>query len=305
MDQKPAAAPTGFQHDYADVNGQTLHYAHFGAGNGRPVFFVHGFPEFWFAWRRQLGEFGRDHHAIAHDMRGYNLSSKPDGVDNYKARHHVEDLAALMGHLGYARGTVVAHDWGGSIAWAFALTYPEKVETLIIVNAPHPGLFARLLRDDPAQQKASGYMIKYRSPDAEEYCMEDGFARMRRGTLDPIMAKGGLTQDEAHEYLKAWSRPGAITAMLNFYRAMGMAPPDRKTGAPAIVPDLTVEQTTVRVPTRVIWGMRDPYLLPQCMRGLPEFVPDLEVHEIPDGTHWVIHEFPDEVNATIRSWLPG
>ena len=123
-------------HRYADVNGVSLHYAT--EGSGPLILFVHGFPEFWYAWKNQLAEFGRDHHAVAPDMRGYNLSSKPPAVEQYAVPHLVEDLSQLARHLGHERFTLVAHDWGGVAAWAFAMVHPDRLERLIVVNAPHP-----------------------------------------------------------------------------------------------------------------------------------------------------------------------
>ena len=145
------------EHRYADVNGVRLHYAT--AGRGKLILFLHGFPEFWYAWKQQLSEFARDYQAVAPDLRGYNLSSKPAEVEQYAVTHLVEDVRALAAHLGHSRFILVGHDWGGAVAWATALYHPEAVENLIIINAPHPGIFERELRSNPAQQQASQYML--------------------------------------------------------------------------------------------------------------------------------------------------
>src|SRR6266550_6023405 len=162
---KEAKAPM-LKHEYAEVNGERLHYVT--TGKGKLIMFVHGFPEFWYEWKNQLAEFGRDYQAVAPDMRGYNLSSKPADVDQSQVKYMVEDLRALAEKLGHRKFILVAHDWGGGIAWAFAIAHPEYLEKLIIINAPHPALFARELRDNPAQQKASRYMLDFRAPGAEE-----------------------------------------------------------------------------------------------------------------------------------------
>ena len=141
-----------FAHDYAEVNGICLHYAL--AGAGPLILFAHGFPQFWSAWKAQLAKLGRDHRAVAPDLRGYNLSSKPDGVENYEVRHLVEDLRTLAVQLGYDRFTLVGHDWGGVVAWAFAIRHPGLLGRLVIVNAPHPGVLARELHENPAQRRA-------------------------------------------------------------------------------------------------------------------------------------------------------
>lgn len=163
-----------FSDGYADVNGVRLHYV--SAGEGEPILFAHGFPEFWHMWKPQLAEFGRDHHAVALDMRGYNLSSKPEGVDNYAVDILAEDFRALAEHLGCDKFTLVAHDWGGIVAWAFAIKHPEYLEKLIIINAPHPGIFARLFDGNPDQQAASQYMLLFRSPMAEETLSADNYS---------------------------------------------------------------------------------------------------------------------------------
>ncbi|MCH8113151.1 MAG: alpha/beta hydrolase [Proteobacteria bacterium] len=291
-----------FEHAYADLDGVRLHYAR--AGEGELVVFVHGFPEFWYAWKNQLAEFSRDHLAVAYDTRGINLSSKPEGVSDYAPKHLIADLKGLIAHLGHQLAVVVGHDWGGVGAWAFALAHPDMVAKLVIINAPHPGVFTRLLREDRAQQKASGYMLKYRSAEAEDYLLGDGCAELRKSILDPGRAQGYFDDQDAAQYLAAWTQPGAMTAALNYYRAMRMTPP-HKDGTPAQAPGIDPARLTVRVPTLVVWGMKDRFLLPQNLDGLEDYVPDLRVHRSAEGSHWVIHECPDEVNRTLRAFLDG
>ena len=286
-------------HHYADVNGQRLHYA--SEGRGPLVMFVHGFPEFWYAWQGQLAEFGRDHHAVAPDMRGYNLSSKPKDVKDYAVPLLVEDLAALADHLGARKFTLVAHDWGGAVAWAFSLMKPERLERLVIVNAPHPAIFQRLLAENANQQKASQYMLMFRSAEAEGMLSNDNFALLRQMVLGEGQPGGWATPDDIKAYLEAWGRPGALTGGLNFYRAARVGPPVPGEAARGISSDLA--GMTVKVPTLVIWGEKDRALLPANLDGLEQFVPDLTVRRIPDGTHWVAHEKPAEVNGHIREFL--
>jgi epoxide hydrolase 4 len=286
-------------HHYANVNGQRLHYV--SEGQGPLVMFVHGFPEFWYAWQGQLAEFGRDHQAVAPDMRGYNLSSKPPDVKDYAVPLLVEDLAALADHLGAPRFTLVAHDWGGAVAWAFAIMKPERLDRLVIVNAPHPAIFQRLLAEHPGQQKASQYMLMFRSPESESLLSADNFALLRQMVLGEGQPWGWATPDDTKAYLEAWGRPGALTGGLNFYRAARVGPPAPGEAARGISSDLA--GMTVKVPTLVIWGEKDRALLPANLDGLEQFVPDLTVRRIPDGTHWVAHEKPAEVNGHIREFL--
>src|SRR4029453_19293275 len=255
-------------HHYADVNGQRLHYA--SEGKGPLMMFVHGFPEFWYAWQGQLAEFGRDHHAVAPDMRGYNLSSKPKDVKDYAVPLLVEDLAALADHLGAKKFPLVAHDWGRGVAWAFALMKPERLERLVIVNAPHPAIFQRLLAGNPDQQKASQYMLMFRSAEAEGMLSNDNFARLRQMVLGEGQPGGWATPADTKAYLEAWGQPGALTGGLNLSRAARVGPPGRGEPARGIATDLAA--MTVKVPTLVIWGEKDRALLTPNLDGLDRVV---------------------------------
>jgi pimeloyl-ACP methyl ester carboxylesterase len=300
-----------------------------GEGNGRLILFAHGFPEFWYEWKDQLAEFGRDFLAVAPDLRGYNLSEKPEGVEQYASRHVIADLRALAAHLGRGRFTLVGHDWGGAIAWGFAIAHPELLERLVIVNAPHPGIFERELRENRAQQRASAYMRRFRQPSAETLLAEGNFRRLRAALLDDGLARGYFTPDDADAYLAAWSQPGALTGGLNYYRAMRIAPPATapESGQDLFVHDLPpldpaeaddpgdvsgrparprdIAALTVHVPTLVIWGERDTALLTGNLDGLADYVPDLTLRRVPDGSHWVIHEQPELVNGAIREFVGG
>lgn len=284
---------------YAAPDGIRLHYIE--AGAGLPMLFVHGFPEFWYAWECQLAEFSKDHRAVALDMRGHNLSDKPADAKAYRPKHLVADLRGMIDHLG-GKAIVVAHDWGGAAAWNLATAHPERIEKLVIINSPHPVAFARELRNSPAQQQASAYMNWLRRPGAAEKLLEDDCARLvamlRQSTSDP----GWLTPELLARYREAWTQPGAMDASLNFYRASPLHP--AAPGEPAdTVPDLQPQDFTVRVPTLVIWGERDAALLPGLLDGLDACVSDLHIARIPDASHWVIHEQPAQVNRLIREFL--
>jgi len=289
------------EHNYAALsNGITLHYA--ACGEGPLILFVHGFPEFWYEWKDQLAEFGRDHRAVAPDLRGYNLSSKPAEVSAYKAKHLVEDLRLLIDHLGAQRCVLVAHDWGGAIAWNFAAAHPERLERLVIINAPHPVIFSRELRENPAQQAASAYMNLFRSEKAERVLSEHDHERLVRMTLEAWAANGGAaTAEDTRAYQGAWSQPGALTGGLNWYRASPLHPPEA--GGADLPPQLDAGLFRVSVPTLVIWGERDEALLTSNLDGLETLVDDLRVVRIPDGSHWVVHERPTKVNGLIREFL--
>jgi pimeloyl-ACP methyl ester carboxylesterase len=289
------------EHQYAVVNGIRMHYVT--AGSGKLILFAHGFPEFWYEWRRQLDEFGRGHRAVAPDLRGYNLTEKPQAVDQYRPKHLIEDLRALAAHLDGGKFVLVAHDWGGAVAWAFALAYPELLEKLVIINAPHPGIFARLMHSHPAQQAASQYMRMFCTPEAEEILSRDGYQALIDIVLTHGLKRGYFDEADRTAYIDAWSQPGALTGGLNYYRASRLLPPAPGTPPPASELVLDTAALTVHVPTLVIWGERDSALTLANLDGLEELVPDLTVRRIPDANHWVVHQKPDLVNAYIREFL--
>ncbi len=295
------------EHRYAEVNGVKLHYVT--EGKGRLMLFLHGFPEFWYAWKAQLKEFGKDHQAVAVDMRGYNLSSRPETVDQYAIPLLVGDVKALADHLlpkdGPKKLVLVGHDWGGAIAWIFAGTYPDYLEKLVIINAPHPGVFQRELRSNPDQQKASSYMVLFRSEKAEATLSADDFGTLARAVFEGSAKPEAFSEEDRRAYLEAWRQPGALTGGLNYYRAarVGPPPPDAAPDSPPPPDEANLPALTVKVPTLVIWGEKDRALLTGNLDGLDKFVPDLRIRRIPDATHWVVHEYPDKVHSYIREFL--
>lgn len=298
-----AFAPPPIEHDTVEVNGVTLHYAK--SGKGELILFLHGFPEFWYAWKNQLAEFGRDRLAVAPDMRGYNLSSKPADVDQYRVPMLVADVHALAERLGFGatrKFTLVGHDWGGAVAWAYAIAHPETLDKLVIVNAPHPTVFQRELRENPAQQKASQYMLMFRGPDAEKTLSANDHAMLVQLVLGEGLEQGSVTQADKKAYLDAWSQPGALTGGLNYYRAAQVGPP---TATQAVPTEFVrgAAASKVNVPTLVIWGERDTALLTGNLEGLDAYVPKLTIRRIPDATHWVVREKPDLVNRAIREFI--
>lgn len=285
---------------FAEVNGVRLHYVT--AGRGPLIVFLHGFPEFWYEWKDQLPEFAKDHRALAPDMRGYNLSEKPAGVEHYEMKDLVEDVRALADHLGYKKFILVGHDWGGGVAWGFAIAHPEYLEKLIIINCPHPAILARELAGNPAQQKASQYMLLFRSPQAEQFLSLNNYAGLVEAVLADGLKTGVFTAADKQAYIAAWSQPGALTGGLNYYRAANLGPPSPD--APS-APPLDPANMLVKVPTLVIWGEKDTALLTGNLDGMDKFVPNLTIKRIPDGSHWVIHEKPALVNSYIREYLGG
>jgi len=294
---------------YANLpNGMRLHFASTGSP-GRPMLlFLHGFPEAWFAWEAQLEAFGAQYYAVAVDLRGFNRSGKPADVEAYRPHKIVEDLRLLIAHLGYRETQVVAHDWGGAIAWNLAIRAPQSVHRLVIINAPHPFIFARQLSDNPAQQQASAYMHWLRKPGSENLLAENDFQR-----LDAILAAGPASGNHWYRepvrarYHAAWSIPGegashGLTGGVNYYRASPLHPATAQDPAMAVTP-MRAQDWIVPVPVRVIWGMQDTALLASLLDGLDQLCPDLRITRIPDASHWVIHEYPGRVNALLAQAL--
>ena len=295
--------------EYADVNGVRLHYMT--AGQGKLILFAHGFPEFWYMWKHQVAEFSKDHQAVALDMRGYNLSSKPDGVENYQVEHLIEDFRALVEHLGHEKFTLVAHDWGGIVAWQFANRYPEMLDKLVIINAPHPGVFARLIDDNADQQSASQYVLLLRSPMAEQVLSMDDYAPLLGGLQTDAAP---FSDEDKQKYIEAWSQPGGLTGAINYYRAVPFEPAadeasadiagDASAGSAAdFLDEAPREMLDVKTATLVIWGEEDTALTIHNLDGLDDFVPDLKIERVPGASHWVVREQPELINKLIRDFI--
>jgi epoxide hydrolase 4 len=289
-------------HHFADLDECRLHYVR--RGEGKPMLFLHGFPQFWFLWRRQLADLGRDHAVYAPDMRGYNLSCRPEEIEAYRMRHLLADIRGLVDELELAPLTLVGHDWGGIVSWAFALKHPEVLEKLVIIDGPPPFTWNRDLRESPKQRNAVNYMLEFSkpSPEPEEMMAANGFSLM-----DNLMVRIGgagakLTDEERAIYHEAWAQPGALRGGLNYYRAARMGEQVAAGGVPEEYAAKITSQT-VNVPTLVIWGENDAALLPTLTRGLSEWVPELRVEIVPGAGHWVPYERPDEVNALIRDFV--
>ncbi|MBB4837089.1 pimeloyl-ACP methyl ester carboxylesterase [Sphingomonas kyeonggiensis] len=266
-----------------------------------PIVLLHGFPESHRTWRHQIAALARDHYVIAPDQRGFGYSARPEGVASYTPDKPVADLLALADHLGIGPFTLVGHDWGGAIAWMAALQNPQRIARLIIVNAPHPLVFQRSIFDDPAQRAASQYITAFRNPDFEQFVERIGLETF----FDESFAKytdAAKLEPEKPAYLAEWSQPGAMTAMLNWYRASAILVP-----APGETPErpawLDAPFPPVTQPTLVIWAMQDTALLPVQLDGLEALVPDLTVVRIAGAGHFVPWEKPELVNEAILEWL--
>jgi pimeloyl-ACP methyl ester carboxylesterase len=288
------------------VNGIELHLRAMGEPNAPLVLFLHGFPEYSGAWDGVLPAFAGAFHAVAPDQRGYALSSKPEGLEAYRIKHLVRDILALGDHLSPHRPfALVAHDWGASVGYATAIAAPSRVSKLVVINGVHPGPFQKAVVEDEAQRQASSYFHYLRDPQAEARLSANNFEKLL-GMLSRFGPQPWLTPEKRAGYLEAWGQPGALTGMLNWYRATPIVVPrPGETVDPATLPKLDPAQLRVRMPHLVIWGMDDRALLPITRATLADYCDDLTVAEIPGADHWVVHQKTDEVIDHIRDFLGG
>lgn len=292
---------TTISHDAITLpHGTTLHTRHTGNGPARVVL-LHGFPEGAFAWDEVMQALAPAARCWAPDQRGYGRSSAPAEVGAYRAKHLVQDLAALIGHVGAPLDLLVAHDWGGAVAWNLAVQHPGLLKQLLIINSPHPGTFLRELQHNPLQQEASQYMNFLCRPDAARLLADNGHERLWQFFTHmgpaPWLDAAMRARYEAH-----WAL--GLQGGLNWYAASPMRPATRPED-PIHTLALPDEALTVRVPTTVLWGERDTALLPGLLTGLQRWVPQLQVQRVPEATHWLVHEQPQRVVAVIQALLQG
>lgn len=272
-----------------------------GPEDGPPLILLHGFPESHRTWRHQIAALSDTYRVIAPDQRGYVSSDKPDGVESYTPEKIVADIFALADALGIGNFALAGHDWGGAIAWVAALNNQTRVSRLIIANAPHPFIFQKSLFDDMGQRAASQYIRAFRDPGCEAEIATIGFPKFLAKNVGSLANSNALTDLDRIAYAKEWAVPGAVSAMLNWYRATPMIVPamDEVPERPAFLdgpfPKLTM-------PVLVLWGMKDRALLPCQLEGLGALIDDMTLVEI-DAEHFIPWEAPAAVTAAMRDWL--
>jgi len=268
------------QHAYADSNGVKIHYAVL--GSGPLIVMIHGFPDYWYTWRNQMEDLSKNYRVAAMDLRGYNMSDKPRGVENYDMKLLVGDVLAVIHHLGQQKAIVVGHDWGGAIAWTVAMNAPEAVDRLIILNLPHPRGLVRELANNPQQQQNSQYARNFQQADAASKLTAEGLA----GWVTDAAAKA--------KYVAAFRRSD-FEAMLNYYKRNYPRPPY----------DLPEGWTPkVKAPVLEIHGLNDKALLPDALNGTWEWLEkDFTLVTVPGAGHFVQQDASDLVTRTIRTWL--
>ncbi|MCC6852907.1 MAG: alpha/beta hydrolase [Rubrivivax sp.] len=282
------------ERDVALPGGLTLRCREAGAGPRRVVL-LHGFPEAAFVWDATMRALAGQASCLAPNLRGYAGSSAPLEEAAYRPQALIDELASLIEALGAPLDLLVAHDWGGALAWGLAARRPELLRRLLVVNAPHPAAFLRELRDNPAQQAASAYMNFLARDDAEALLKENDFGRLF-DLLERSGAAGWLDAAMRARYRRVWQH--GLAGPLAYYRASPLRPGEALRGMQ--LPDALVE---VHVPTWVLWGERDQALLPGLLEGLGRWVPRLEVERVADASHWIVHEQPVRVVAAVRRAL--
>lgn len=263
----------------------------------RKVVLLHGFPEAAFVWDPLLRALAPRARCVAPNLRGYERSSAPVAVEAYRARHLVRDIDGLIQSMGGRIDVLVAHDWGGAVAWNLAAALPERLAALVIVNSPHPGALLRELRDSPAQQAASAYMNELAAPGAAARLAADDFAALW-AVFEGFGAAGWLHADLRARYRAVWSM--GLDPALNYYRVSPLRPGAAGELQRLVLPDAVVR---VRVPTAVVWGLDDHALLPGLLDGLDQWVAPLQVQCVPGASHWIVHEQPQRIVRAIEAAL--
>ena len=279
------------EHDYFETNGIRLHVVQAGSKSGIPILLLHGFPEFWYGWRNQipaLVEAG--FRVIIPDQRGYNLSEKPNGIKNYRIDELVKDILGLIDSLEYQKVNLVGHDWGAVVAWTLAHQHPERLQRLGILNVPHPLVFRRFITRDFEQMRRSWYAFFFQLPWLPEMGMRAGDWRAAVRALRGSGKIHTFTNEDILKYKEAWSQPGAMTAMINWYRAVRY-----QTKLP--------RSMEIKVPTLMMWGVKDVALSHRMARPSIDHCDDGKLIFFPDSTHWVQHDAAGEVNHYLIDFL--
>jgi pimeloyl-ACP methyl ester carboxylesterase len=278
-----------------EANGLTFTIDEAGSGDDVALF-LHGFPESRYSWRHQLPVLAdMGWRAVAPDLRGYGASSRPKGREAYRLEHLIEDTAAMFEALGARRRLLIAHDWGALVAWAFAIEKRMPLDGMIIMNVPHPGVYARVIREGPGQWLKSWYVFFFQLPGLPELALTAGGARaVGRAFSGMAVDKSRFPKEVLDHYRTNALQPGAATAMVNYYRAnIGQLGRYGK-GVPKI-----------DVPTLMIWGEEDAALGIELTKGYEPWVSDFTLERLPGVSHWVQQEAPEAVNERMTRWLAG
>jgi pimeloyl-ACP methyl ester carboxylesterase len=264
-----------------------LHAVAAGPPDGRVVLLLHGFPEFWRGWHRQIAPLATaGFRVIVPDQRGYNLSSKPPGVASYAITPLVSDVIAIADQLGREKIFLAGHDWGAAVAWSAALLHPSRIAKLAVLNVPHPSVMRRFLNGNLRQLRRSWYMFFFQLPWLPEAGFRARNFHLGASTLVRSSRPGTFCAEDLAHYRAAWSQPGALTGMIHWYRAAFRHRPQ-------------IADRTVHVPTRILWGERDAFLLKEMAQASLRYCTNAELFTFADSSHWLQHEQPSRVSELL------
>jgi pimeloyl-ACP methyl ester carboxylesterase len=268
-----------------------LHAMAAGSKSDPVAILLHGFPEFWYSWHKQIEPLARaGYRVVVPDQRGYNLSDKPPSIQAYAMPELVSDVEGIIDQLGQEQVYLAGHDWGAAVAWATAQYHPQRLIKLAILNVPHPAVMLRALQRKPRQMLRSWYIAFFQLPRLPEQFFSRNNFRVGVASLVGSSLPGTFSAEDLERYREAWSRPGTVTAMINWYRSFRRHRPK-------------LANAHIRVPTRILWGKLDRFLLPEMAEESVSYCDAAELTYFPDNTHWLQHECPDAVTAALLSWF--
>ncbi|MBO3270487.1 alpha/beta fold hydrolase [Hymenobacter defluvii] len=280
------------EHYTVPTNGQQLHVVQCGPADGPLVVLLHGFPDFWYGWQQQLQALAEAGYRVwAPDQRGYNRSSKPPRIRDYRIEELAADVLGLLAAAGKEKATIVGHDWGAAVAWWLATHRPTFVERVAVLNVPHPAVLARALRHNGRQRRRSWYVFFFQLPRLPEWWLRRRHYKALRRALQGTSRPGTFGHDDMAAYQAAWAQLHALRGMVNWYRAVRY----QRRGAASATP--------ITVPVRIIWGSKDAFLLPELAQQSLAYCEQGELFYLPEASHWVQHEEPARVNQLLLEFL--
>ena len=257
-------------------------------GSGEPLILLHGFPDFWYGWKHVILGLKDEFKLIVPDTRGINLSDKPEAVENYASDILVEDIKILSEKVNLGKFTLVGHDWGAVISWAFASKYPTLLKKLVVMDAPHPKVFRKKLQDNAKQRRSSGYMFELLKPDGEQSLLKNDMMGLKASVFGTARKKGAFSEEDKRLYIESWSRSNSVLCGVQYYRA-----------------NRGIQKSVgfIEVPTLYMHGMKDNFVRPIVIEGLDEHVKDLKVVKLERASHWVMHDASELVCSNIREFV--
>ena len=301
------------KHHTIDIENVNIHYVEAGSGSvtnlpRQTIVFLHGFPEYWGTWHAQLDYFADHYRVIAPDLPGYNLSDKPEDPSFYQVPKLIKFIAKfIQGVAPQEKIILVAHDWGGVIAWPIAAFFPQLIDKLVILNAAHPSIFTREMINNAQQRQKSEYIHELIASNGVEKLSDNNYQYLK-DTVFVGMREGTLSETQCKAYEDVWAQSGAINGMLQYYRSMPQLAPLEKVsvagnGPVVAATQMKIPNIRITCPTLLLWGEQDQAFVKENTNGVEKYVPDLRIKRFPDASHWLQHELPNEVNLEIENFL--